>query len=39
MSSYAMNAYDEQGRQSVQPYIQRRIESRLEGCRHLDANF
>jgi tRNA threonylcarbamoyladenosine dehydratase len=39
MSSHAVNAYDEKGRQSVEVAIQRRIEGRLEGCRHLNADF
>jgi tRNA threonylcarbamoyladenosine dehydratase len=39
ISSHALKAYDERGRESVRPAIQRRIENRLAACRHVNADF
>jgi tRNA A37 threonylcarbamoyladenosine dehydratase len=39
MSSHAMQAYDEQGKGSIPPAIQQRIETRLAGCRDMNTHF
>ncbi|KAL3906240.1 MAG: hypothetical protein SGILL_009349, partial [Bacillariaceae sp.] len=39
MSTHALKAYDEKGRDSVPPAIQQRIETRLAGCRDMNADL